>query len=318
MLGTVHIPDGFLSAGVAATTWAGAAGSLGAALTIERREARPAPSGVLGALAAFVFAAQLVNVPVAPGTSGHLVGATLASLLVGPWRALVVMGVVLGIQALLFQDGGLTSLGANLLDMGVAAAFVGYAVAVLVARVGRGVRGIAAGGVVGAFAATLAGATLTALWLGVSGLYPLRVLLPVLLVSHAAIGLLEAALTGGILVTILKWRPDLVQGLGSVPEERRPAALAVGLLGVALVVAAFIAPYASSLPDGLDRAALTLGFAAKARASWPAPLAGYRLPFASSLSLAPALAGLIGTAAAAALAWIISKTLKPPDDALHR
>jgi cobalt/nickel transport system permease protein len=318
MLDSVHVPDGFLSAGVAAATWVGAGVSLAGSLAAERREARAVPAGVLGSLAAFVFAAQMVNVPVAPGTSGHLVGATLVAILVGPWRSLVVMAVVLAIQALLFQDGGITSFGANLLDMGAAGTLVGFAVAWLVSGAGRSLRGIAAGGVLGAFAATLAASALTAVWLGLSGLYPLRLLLPVMLTAHVAIGLLEAALTGGILVTLLKWRPDLVRGFGAGPGERRPAAVVLGVLGIALAVAAFIAPYASTLPDGLDAAAKALGFAAKARPSWPAPLTGYNLPFASSLSFAPAVAGSIGTLAAAALAWGLGRSLKSSDDASHR
>ena len=318
MLDIVHVPDGFLSVGVAVSTWAGAAVSLSAALVAERHETRPMTAGVLGAVAAFVFAAQMVNVPVAPGTSGHLVGATLAALLVGPWRALLVMAVVLAVQALLFQDGGITAFGANLLDMGLAGTVVGYTVASLIARAGRGVRSVAAGGVLGAFAATLCAAALTATWLSVSGLYPLRILLPLLLVTHVAIGLLEAALTGGILVTILKWRPDLVTGLGAAPGERRPAAIGLGLLGVAFAIAAFVAPFASALPDGLDRAAEALGFAEKATTTFPAPLAGYSLPFFSSLAVAPALAGVIGTLAAAALAWAVSRSLRRPDDVLHR
>ncbi|MBE3132400.1 MAG: energy-coupling factor ABC transporter permease [Acidobacteria bacterium] len=318
MLGLVHIPDGFLSASVAAASWSGAVVSVSAALAAERREPQPMSAGLLGALAAFIFAAQMVNVPVAPGTSGHLVGATLAALLVGPWRALLVMAVVLAIQALLFQDGGITAYGANLLDMGLAGTLAGYAIATLVARTWRGLRGVAAGGVVGAFAATITGATLTAVWLSLSGLYPLRALLPFMLVTHVIIGLLEAALTGGILVTILKWRPDLVPDSGVESGGRRRIALGLGLFGVAIAVAAFLAPLATGLPDGLDRTAEVLGFAGKARATWPAPLAGYRLPFATSLAAAPAVAGLVGTLAAGALAWVISRSLKPTNDDLHR
>ena len=318
MLEPVHIPDGFLSAGVAVTTWAGAGLSLTGALAAERREARAIPAGVLGSLAAFIFAAQMINVPVAPGTSGHLVGATLAALLVGPWRALVVMAVVLAIQALLFQDGGITSFGANLLDMGLAGTLAGFATAWLVSRGARSLRSVAAGGVLGAFAATIAACTLTAIWLSLSGLYPLRFLLPIMLVAHVAMGLLEAALTGGILVTILRWRPDLVQGLGTGPAERKPVALVLGALGVALAMAAFVAPYASALPDGLDAAAEALGFARQARVVWPAPMPGYQLPFSSTLTFAPALAGVAGTLAAAALAWGIGRSLRPSDHASHR
>jgi len=164
----------------------------------------------------------------------------------------------------------------------------------------------------------LSAAALTATWLSASGLYPLRILLPFMLVTHVAIGLLEAALTGGILVTILKWRPDLVAGLGAAPGERRPAAIGLGLLGVAFAIAAFVAPFASSLPDGLDTAAEALGFAEKATSTFPAPLAGYSVPFISSLALAPAFAGVMGTLAAAALAWAVSRSLRRSDDELHR
>ena len=314
----MHIPDGFLSAGIAAVSWAGAGLSVSGALAAERRESRPASAGTLGALAAFVFATQMVNVPVAPGTSGHLVGATLAAVLVGPWRALLVMAVVLAIQALLFQDGGITAYGANLIDMGLAGTAVGYVVASAVARAVGGLRGLAAGGVAGAFGATLTGATLTALWLGLSGVYPLRLLLPIMLVTHVAIGLLEAALTGGILVTVLRWRPDLVAEPGDEPRRHRRVAASLGLLGIALVVAAFLAPLATELPDGLDRTAQVLGFAHRARSLWPAPLAGYQLPAFPSATLASAVAGIAGTIAAAALAWMISRSLRATSHDVHR
>ena len=123
----MHIPDGFLSARVAAATFAVAAAGIASALRAERREVAPMPAGILGSVAAFLFAAQMVNVPVAPGTSGHLVGATLAAVLLGPWRALLAIAAVLAVQALLFQDGGILAYGANLVDMGLAGCFVGYA-----------------------------------------------------------------------------------------------------------------------------------------------------------------------------------------------
>jgi cobalt/nickel transport system permease protein len=313
----MHIPDGFVSAPVAAATWALAGGSVAVALRAERRDPTPAPAGVLGALAAFVFASQMINVPVAPGTSGHLVGATLLAMLVGPWRAVIVMAAVLAIQAVLFQDGGLTAFGANLLDMGVAGAFAGYAVATLVARAVRGPRGTAAGAVVGAFVSTLSAAALTALWLALSGLYPLRGILPVMLVSHAAIGLLEAALTGAILVTVLRWRPDLVAGGDGATGARRPAAMAVGLFAVALTAAAFLAPFASSLPDGLERAALDLGFAARRNPLVASPLEQSPL-FAALGSFAPVLAAVVGTLVVAAIAWAAARSLSKAGDVAHR
>ena len=314
----MHIPDGFLTVPIAACTLAAAGAGLAAALRAERKDPVTVPAGILGSLAAFVFAAQMINVPVAPGTSGHLVGATLVAMIVGPWRAILVLAAVLVIQAALFQDGGLTALGANLIDMGFAGAFVGFATASLLLRAAPGPRGYAMGAVAGAFAATLAGAALTALWLGLSGLYPLRGILPVLLVTHVAIGVLEAALTGAILVTVLRWRPDLIASPVYAAGPRRPAAMALGLLGLALVITAFAAPFASALPDGLERAALDLGFAERSAPLVPGPLEGRRLLPGPLGAAAPVVAGVAGTVLVALLAWAASRGLARPADVSHR
>jgi len=307
----MHVPDGFLSAGVAAATWAGGAGTLGFALRAERRDPERVPAGTLGALSGFVFAAQLVNVPLLPGTSGHLVGAMLATALVGPWRGLVVMAVVLAVQALLFQDGGVTAYGANLLAMGGGGGLGGFVVASLVDRLAPGARGRVAGPVVGAFVGTLVGAAFVATALAASGLYPAATVLPVMLSFHVPIALLEAALTGAILGTILRWRPDLVHGLQTASRSSSRASPFLGALVVALAVAAFAAPFASPLPDGLESVAERLGFAHAARALWPAPAAGYELPWAALGRAGTAVAGVVGTLAAAALAWALSRGLGP-------
>jgi cobalt/nickel transport system permease protein len=304
----VHVPDGFLSAGVAAATWAGGAGSLAFALRAEKRCAEPAPAGTLGALAAFVFAGQLVNVPLLPGTSGHLVGGTLAAAIVGPGRGLVVMAVVLAVQALLFQDGGITAYGANLLAMGGAGAVGGHAVAALVGRFRPGLPGLVAGSVIGAFVATLAGAAFVALALAASGLYPASLVLPVMLSLHVPVALGEAALTGAILATVVRWRPDLVRGLQGGRSVRAPA---LGLLVVALSFAAFAAPLASPLPDALESAAERLGFAGAARALWPAPAPDYAPAWLAAGRLTTALVGLAGALAAAGLAWALTRRLGP-------
>jgi len=303
----MHIPDGFLSPAVAVTAWVLAGTGIASALRSERKEAAPMPAGILGSVAAFLFAAQLVNIPVAAGTSGHLVGATLAAVLLGPWRALLAVAAVLAVQALLFQDGGILAYGANLVDMGFSCCFVGYAIARVVGYGVSGPRGIAAGAVLGSFAATVSGAVCVSVWLGLSGLYPLAGILPVMLVTHVAIGLLEASLTGAVLVTLLQWRPDLVAGLDGTGSERRVVVIVLGLLGAALVVAAFVAPFASGLPDGLEKTAETLGFASRARATWP------RLS-----AIAPGLAGVVGTAAAAALAFAVGRKIRTVGDDAHR
>ena len=314
----MHIPDGFLSAGVTAATWAAATVGVASALRAEKADQNPMPAGILGATAAFLFAAQMINVPIAPGVSGHLVGSALAVALLGPWRALIAMAVVLTIQAVLFQDGGISALGANIVDMGVAGVAASYAVAAIVTRWTKSPRGFAVGIVVGAFVATVAASVLTGVWLGLSGLYPFGAIVQILLVTHVAIGVLEAALTGAILVTVLRWRPDLVRGLNPGHTVRHPAAAFVGILGIAAAVAAFISPFASALPDGLESAARSLGFAGRAHAAWPAPLADYALPFAASGRVATAIAGTFGTIAVAILAWTISRSLRATTDAIHR
>jgi len=318
MLGLMHIPDGFLAPTVAAATWAVSAATVGAALRAERRDPQPMPAGILGSLAAFVFAAQMINVPVAAGTSGHLLGATLAVMIVGPWRAILVLAIVLAVQAVLFQDGGIAALGANLFDMGVAAPLAGYAGARLAGRLVDGTRGLAAGAVLGAFGATLAAATLTAAWLALSGLYPLKGILPALLLTHVAIGILEAGLTGAIIATLLRWRPDLVRGLDREPARSHSTPLALGLLAIGLAIAAFVAPFASTLPDGFDHTAERLGLAGRATALMPAPFPDYLLPLPVSAGVAVAAAGLIGTLLVAAIAWAVSRRLAAPSDAVHR
>ena len=314
----MHIPDGFLGAGVAAGTWVVGAGTLGWALRAEKSLPERVPAGTLGALSAFVFAAQLVNVPILPGTSGHMVGGMLAAAVVGPSRGLIVMAVVLAVQALLFQDGGVTAYGANLLAMGGAGCLGGHAAASLVARFVPGVRGLVAGPVAGAFVGILLGAAFVASALALSGLYPAAVVLPLLLSLHVPIALLEAALTGAILGTLLRWRPDLVRGLqAGGPSGSRPAPV-LGALVVALAVAAFLAPLASPLPDGLESAAERLGFAGAARALWPAPAPDYELPWAALGRTGAVITGVIGTLAAALLAWTLSRGLGAPQARPHR
>ncbi len=314
----MHIPDGFLSASVTGVTWAAAGLGVATALRAEKRDSNPMPAGILGATAAFVFAAQMINVPVAPGISGHLVGAALATVLLGPWRAVIVIAVVLAVQALLFQDGGVTALGANVTDMGVGASLTAYAVAAVASGWVRGPRGQVVGAVLGAFAATIVAALLTALWLGLSGLYPIGPVVQIMLVSHVVIGVLEAALTGAVLATVVRWRPDLLRGTSTESGPASVGAIVAGLFGVALAVAAFLSPFASVLPDGLEHAAARLGFAGRAASSWGAPFPDYAMPLTASPGLATAAAGIVGTISVAIVAWGVSRGVRPSEHDTHR
>ena len=219
----MHIPDGFLSPDVAAGTGVVAAGAVGYALRRADRTLDERAVPLLGVTGAFVFAAQMLNFPVAGGTSGHFLGAALAAVLLGPWTACLVLAVVLVMQAFVFADGGVTALGANILNMGV----VGGLGAGLVLAAGRRVlprtRGAFLGLVaVAAWLAVMAGATACSLELAASGTVPLGTVLPAMLGVHALIGIGEAVVTVAAVSAILASRPDLIAGAGP-PAERVPA-----------------------------------------------------------------------------------------------
>jgi len=219
----MHIPDGFLSPDVAAGTGVVAAGAVGYALRRADRTLDERAVPLLGVTGAFVFAAQMLNFPVAGGTSGHFLGAALAAVLLGPWTACLVLAVVLVMQAFVFADGGVTALGANILNMGV----VGALGAGLLLAAGRRVlprtRGAFLGLVaVAAWLAVMAGATACSLELAASGTVPLGTVLPAMLGVHAVIGVGEAVVTVAAVSAILASRPDLIAGAGP-PAERVPA-----------------------------------------------------------------------------------------------
>jgi cobalt/nickel transport system permease protein len=209
----MHIPDGFLSGDVAAGTAVIAVVAVGYGLRRADDQLDDSRIPLLGVTAAFVFAAQMLNFPVAGGTSGHFLGAALAAVLLGPWLACVVLAVVLGVQAFVFADGGITALGANVTNMGVLGALVvgglmSGARAVLPRSRGAflGVAGV------GAWLAVMAGALGTSAVLAASGTVPFGTVAPAMLGVHALIGAGEAVITVAALSAVLATRPDLVSG----------------------------------------------------------------------------------------------------------
>lgn len=304
----MHIPDGFLSAPVAATTAVVSAVSVAGALRRVRPEVEPGLAPRMGLTAAYVFAAQMVNFPVAGGTSGHLLGALLAAVLVGPHAATVAMTAVFLIQTFFFLDGGHTALGANVLNMGLAGTYGGYALYRLVAGPAPGARRCLVAAAVAAWLSVMLGAALTSTELALSGTIAPRLVFPAMLGVHALIGLGEAAITVAAVGLLWKVRPDLLTG-------RDAAASGAGRWGWAaggLVLVALLAPLASSSPDGLERVAEGLGFETHARApSLGGPFPDYALPGVES-SWAPIAISLIGCGLVlAALALVTRVRAKP-------
>lgn len=207
----MHIPDGFLNVAIAAGTYAVSAG--GVAYSLRRLAGKLGEKHVpmVGVMAAFIFAAQMLNFPVAGGTSGHLVGGALAAILLGPWTGLLIMTCVLLVQAIVFQDGGITALGANVLNMGIIAAFLGYYFNLITLRLFKGrVFAEAIGGFVAGWVSVFAAAVTCAVELALSGTSPLSIALPAMAGVHALIGIGEGAITALVLSFVKATRPDLL------------------------------------------------------------------------------------------------------------
>jgi cobalt/nickel transport system permease protein len=216
----VHIPDGFLSGGVAAACWVPAVAVVAVAVRKAERTLDDRRVPLLGVTAAFVFAAQMLNFPVAGGTSGHLLGAALAAVLLGPWLACLVMTVVVGAQAFVFADGGVTALGANILNMGLIGALgVGFGMLLARRMLPATPHTMLAVAAAGAWLAVMLGATATSLELAISGTVPLSTALPAMLGVHALIGIGEAVITVAAVGAVLASRPDLVWAGDAGPEH---------------------------------------------------------------------------------------------------
>ena len=207
----MHIPDGFLTPEVAAVCAVPAAGAVAYGLRRASRELDERRVPLLGVTAAFVFAAQMLNFPVAGGTSGHFLGAALAAILLGPWLAGVVLSVVLVVQAFVFADGGITALGANVLNMGVIGALVVGGLMVAAHRVLPKSRSMfLAVSAVGAWLGVVAGAGAASVELAISGTVPFGTVLPAMVGVHALIGVGEAVITVAAVSAVLTTRPDVV------------------------------------------------------------------------------------------------------------
>ncbi len=190
--------------------WLVSAGGVGCAARMTKRSIGDKHVPLMGVTAAFVFAAQMVNFPVAGGTSGHFMGAALAAILLGPWCGLLVMSSVLAVQCLMFSDGGLTALGANVFNMGIVGSFGGYSLAALAGRFFGGPAGRFAA-FSGAWASIVLAACACALELAFSGAAALKVVLPAMAGVHAVIGVGEGVVTVLVLESVARLRPDLLR-----------------------------------------------------------------------------------------------------------
>lgn len=299
----LHVPDGFLSLPIAVGCWVMTLVVLWFAVRNAQEVFDERLVPMAGIMAAFIFAAQMLNFPVAGGTSGHFVGAALAAMVLGPWVGILVMTAVVVLQALLFQDGGLVVMGANILIMGIVPAFVGYGVYRLVQNRSRGVRLVGAG--LAAWSSVLIAALLTALLLGFSGTSSMGIVLTAMLGVHAVIGLGEAVITAAALAFIEATRPQMLQ---TNEVAGRGRWLLAGLL-VAVVVVLF-APLASPNPDGLEWVAEQTGFIDLAEGAPYELLPDYTIPGLGETAVSTILAGIVGVLLVAGVMYAIGRFLQ--------
>lgn len=221
----VHIPDGFIDAPTSLGAAAVAAAGVGACVrrcnaTLDERQVP-----MIGLTASFVFAGQMLNFPIAAGTSGHLLGGVLAAVLVGPWAGALAVTVVLVVQALMFADGGLTALGLNVLDMALIGALGGYAIFRLcgawLPRTRSGL--VVAAGVAAGLTPALAALAFSAQYaLGGDGAVDLGTVVTSMLGVHLLIGIGEGVITAMTVSAVLAARPDLVDAARRLPRSPVP------------------------------------------------------------------------------------------------
>jgi len=205
----VHIPDGFLSPPVFISGWVVALSVLSYALKKTKKILKDRMIPLMGVMAAFIFSAQMLNFPVLGGTSGHLLGGVLAAVTLGPYAGCIVLSIVLIVQCLIFQDGGLTALGANILNMAVVGTIASYYLYALLKKFIFKKNMLVAVLIASWFSVVLASIS-CAFELAISGTSPLRIALPAMLFVHIFIGIGEAVITTLVLNFILKVRPDLI------------------------------------------------------------------------------------------------------------
>jgi cobalt/nickel transport system permease protein len=304
----MHIPNGFLSDPVCAASTLASAAALGYGFMRARETAgflasgtanSERPAALMAATGAGIFAAQMVNFPVDGGTSGHVIGAALAAIALGPWRGMLTMAVVVAIQCLVFGDGGLSVLGANLWNMAIVGTLVSAVLYQFTTRRVAGTPGRLLGAATAAFGSVLAAAAFCSVELAVSGTYALADVFPAMMSVHLLIASCEAIITTAVVAAAI-----------SLAAERRltsPRSMMVAGLAIAIAVAGLLAPLASSHPDGLERVAENLNFASLATDSF-ALVPEYEAPGVTWPAAAVAIAGILGVLLVFASSYAVGRT----------
>lgn len=302
----MHIPDGFLSTLVAVILWVISAGvvALAGQKTSKSLDEKQVP--LMGILAAAIFAGQMLNFSVTGGTSGHLLGAALATILLGPWASILVMTTVVSVQALVFQDGGLLALGGNIFNMAILGTAVAYAVYRAVLKLIKNQQtGVLAAGFAAAWSSIFIASLACGLQLALSGTSPANIAVPAMGAIHALIGIGEGLITLGALAFVSATRKDLVLPTAEKTQGTAGILVTGALLTLALAI---LSPLASSHPDGLEWVAEQKGFLDTAQNAVYQIIPDYVVPGIGNEMLATILAGVIGAALVFGVAYLTARS----------
>lgn len=322
MIGPVHAPDGFLDVGTAVATGAVSTGAISIAIRQARHQLAEKMVPLAGLTAAFIFAAQMFNFPVAAGTTGHLLGGALAAILLGPHVGALVVTVVVVVQALAFADGGLTALGYNVLNMAVIPAYGGYAAFSALRRWLPDNSGgvIAATGLAGGLSVVMSAAAFSIEWLfGATAPVPFDTVFASMVGIHSLIGVGEGVMSGFAVGAVLASRPDVVFGAQDLDrarlvESRVPLrAFVIGALLVTVTFATVVSQFAADDPDGLESVAESTGIADSAEehdlgGSW---FADYATTGVDNETLSLTVAGVAGVVITLSVGYGLFRAIRP-------
>jgi cobalt/nickel transport system permease protein len=309
----LHIPDGFLDTKTIAATSILSAVGLSIAFQHLKKENQPRQIPLMGLAGAFVFTAQMLNFPIAGGTSGHLIGGVLASVLLGPSAAVVVITSVLFVQCFLFADGGILALGANVFNMAIIAPLCGYGIYAMIRRVVPGMRGVIIAVAFASWCSAVLASVCCAGELALSGTVRWETAFFAMTSVHAIIGLGEGLITAMVIAAVSATRPELLELHSHRLNARDLRAFMVYGLIVTVGLILVVAPFASSLPDGLEKVSVRLGFGNKAirQSLVSVPFTDYKFPGIPSVTVATVTAGVLGMLLVFLLSVILAYVLFP-------
>jgi len=306
----MHIPDGFLDTKTAIASASISIIGISAAYRNLKRNLDSKDVPMIALMAAFVFVAQMLNFPIAAGTSGHLIGATLAAVILGPSAAIIVLTLVLIVQCFLFADGGLLALGANVLNMAISGSLIGYASYRVIKLIIPNDMGKFIAIAFASWLSTVTASVLCAGELAWSGTVNWSLGFPAMANVHMFIGIGEAVITTLVIAGIWKTRPELLEreNLITTNTQKRTSLIYIGIMAIAIGL--FISPFVSNLPDGLEKVASTFGFEQKADVKPIIPqLIDYQFKGINQIELATIVAGLIGVVVILGISYFLARLI---------